>query len=340
MVDALKANDIAVVIPCYRVEKQIRWVVEHIPNYVRYIIAVNDASPDATPEILANLAHELKGKLIVVSHQVNQGVGGAMMTGYRTALQHGAKIIVKIDGDGQMNPRLLPFFVWPLVRGEAEYVKGNRFQNLADSAEMPKLRRLGNLGLSFLIRAASGYWNVSDPTNGYTAISSALARRLDFAKLEKRYLFESNLLVHAYFARARVIQVPMRAKYGEEGSSLEIRRIFFQLSLALVKWLFIRIFRTYFWNDFNVVSVFLFFGTLMTTFGLTFGAYSWIHFATEGIPATAGTVMLAAMPVLLGLEFLINALVLDVQNVPSSPPFLEDSIFADEIRGGEETFAP
>ena len=222
--ERLSAAHIAVVIPCYRVEEQVKHVIEGIPDYVRTIIAVDDASPDGTSDVLAELANRFQDRLVVVRHDHNQGVGGAVLTGYRNALQRQAKIIVKIDGDGQMDPALLPLLVWPVLRGRADYVKGNRFYNLADSTSMPLMRRFGNLGLSFLMRAASGYWNLLDPTNGYTAISASVVRALDLDRLEKRYLFESSMLVQLYFIRARVAQVPMTAQYGDEKSSLNVPR--------------------------------------------------------------------------------------------------------------------
>jgi len=320
----LETARIAVVIPCYRVEKQVGSVIDGIPDYVKTIIAVDDASPDGTWEVLEQLKLRHRNRLITIRHAQNQGVGGAVVSGYREALTRGAEVVIKLDGDGQMDPSFLPYFAWPVIAGSAEYVKGNRFRYLADGHSMPLVRRFGNLALSFLMRAASGYWNLLDPTNGYTAISGQMLRQLDLDRIEKRYLFESCMLVHLYRARARVIEVPMKARYADEESSLSVSKVSLQLSAALIRWLLTRIWRTYYWDGFSLVSIFLFVGTICTLFGVLFGAHHWYLSYRYGVPATAGTVMLASIPVILGFEMLLHALVLDTQNVPASPPLLDN----------------
>jgi len=309
------ASKIAVVIPCYCVEKHIQDVIAKIPACVDLVIAVDDASPDRTPGILDDLP-QTHGRLVVVHHPQNKGVGGAMITGYREALRRDAAIVVKLDGDDQMDAALIPLFVTPLLQGRAEYVKGNRFHQFSNAATMPFVRRMGNLGLSFLIKAASGYWNILDPTNGYTASSAAALSHLDLDAVEERYLFETSMLVQLYAINARVTEIPMFARYAGETSSLSVTRSLFEFPPYLLRAFLKRVFRTYFWNDFTATSVFLLMGVLLSLFGTGYGLYFWIRSEITRQAATAGTVMVAALTVILGFQLLLQAWVLDIQRTP------------------------
>jgi dolichol-phosphate mannosyltransferase len=309
---------IAVVVPAYGVERQIAQVVGRIPSLVRTIVAVDDCSRDKTGALLDRLART-DPRLIVVHHERNQGVGGATKTGYRRALQEGAEIVVKLDGDGQMDPGYIESLVQPLVAGQAGYAKGNRFQEWGYLKEMPLARKLGNLGLSFLIKLASGYWNLFDPTNGFTAISARVLRALDFDRLESRYLFESSMLAALYLHHVPVAQVPMPAIYRDERSSLSVVRSLFEFPAYLIPTLVRRFVHRYVWQDFTAVSVFVILGTIGVAFGTVFGGIHWIQSYRTLKTATAGTVMLSAMPVILGFQLLLEAIVLDIGNVPKAP---------------------
>src|SRR5712691_4693707 len=189
---------IVVVIPAYRVASLITEVITRVPPEVGHIIVVDDASPDNLQEVLQKVPDQ---RLIVLCHKANRGVGGAMKTGFQKALELEADIIVKIDGDGQMDPQLIPQFIRPIIAGQADLTKGNRFAHLFFVRHMPLIRRLGNLALSFLVKMASGYWHVFDPCNGYLAIRASLLHSLAFDRLGERYFFETSLLCEAYFAR-------------------------------------------------------------------------------------------------------------------------------------------
>jgi len=306
---------VAVVIPCYRVQDFVASVIDRVPSLVQTIIAVDDYSPDGTGRLLDELV-QANRRLVVIHHASNQGVGGATKSGYREALRRGADVIVKLDGDGQMNPACIEQLVSPVLAGQAEYTKGNRFHEWRYVQAMPLMRKVGNLGLSFLVKMASGYWNVFDPTNGFTAIAATTLRELEFERLEQRFLFESCMLIELYALQARVQQVPIPAVYNDAPSSLSVRRSLVEFPIYLLRATARRFLRRYFWEDFTAVSIFVILGLLGVGFGTIFGIYHWIRSIQTMQPATAGTVMLSAVPFILGFQLLLQAIVLDIQNVP------------------------
>ena len=158
---------IAVVIPAFHASAQIKKVLEGIPHFVTRVFVVDDCSTDETSDVTKGVQDS---RITLIQHTENQGVGGAMISGYKAALNAGASIVIKVDADGQMDPLYMRKLIAPLVEGNADYAKGNRFLHRRSLATMPWIRRLGNIGLSFLTKLASGYWNIFDPTNGYTAI--------------------------------------------------------------------------------------------------------------------------------------------------------------------------
>ncbi len=312
-----KTAHIAVVIPCFRETKWILDVIKKIGPEVGQIIVVDDACPDNTGEHVK--CHCTDRRVEVLSHIINTGVGGATMSGYKRAIETGAEIIVKIDGDGQMDPALISDLITPLLEGVADYAKGNRFYNLDGLSDMPRVRILGNLLLSFASKVSSGYWNIFDPTNGFTAIHIDAAQRLPFDKIANGFFFESDMLFRLNMMRGVVIDVPMPAKYGGEESSLKIHNIILSFAARHYVNAGKRVFYNYFIRDFGVASVELVLGKLLLFFGIVFGIYSWCESARTGVPATAGTVILAALPVILGSQMLMAFLNFDTRNVPSKP---------------------
>ena len=312
---------ISVVVPCYRETTHILDVLAKLGDEVRHISVVDDACPDRTGDHVR--AHCRDPRVEVLRHAHNTGVGGATLTGYRRALDAGAAVIVKVDGDGQMDPRLIRHLVAPVVGGVADYAKGNRFHHLANLAEMPAIRVLGNLVLSFMTKLSSGYWGIFDPTNGFTAIHARVARQLQFEKIETGYFFESDMLFHLNMARAVVTDVPMAAHYGDEDSKLRIHRIAPAFMAKHMVNAARRILYAYFLRDFNIASVELVLGLFLLLFGGIFGAVHWLASIETGIPATAGTVILAALPIILGTQFLLAFLNFDIQNVPRTPLHLQ-----------------
>jgi glycosyltransferase involved in cell wall biosynthesis len=252
----------------------------------------------------------------VLFHDVNQGVGGAVITGYRKALVDGADIVVKLDGDGQMDPALIGKIIAPIADGSADYVKGNRFFDLESLSEMPAIRLFGNAVLSFFSKLSSGYWQIFDPTNGFTAIHANVLRKLPLNKLEKRYFFESDMLFRLSTLRAVVFDVPMEARYGEETSSLRVARVIPEFLSKHLKNGLKRLFYNYFLRDFSIASVDLVFGLLLFLGGVFFGSVKWYLSLKTGVAVTSGTVMLAALPTLIGVQLILAFLSFDVSNVP------------------------
>ena len=306
---------VAIVIPAFRVESCIADVISRVPSFVQTIVAVDDHSPDDTGQLLDQLARTDR-RLVVIHHEHNQGVGGATKSGYCEALRRGADVVVKMDGDGQMNPDYVERLIALIVAGQAEYTKGNRFHDWSYVSAMPLARRVGNLALSFLIKIASGYWNIFDPTNGFTAISAKTLRELNLERLEQRYLFESSMLVELYTLNVRIKQVPMPAVYNDAPSSLSLRKSLVEFSIYLLRAVLRRFIHRYIWQDFTAVSMFVVLGLLGVVFGIIFGAYHWIRSIQTKHPVTRGTVILGAVPVILGFQLLLQAVVLDIQNTP------------------------
>lgn len=318
------APRIAVVIPCFRVATQVLGVIERIGPEVGWIIAVDDACPEHTGDVIEKQNHDPRVR--VLRHEENLGVGGAVMTGYAAAAALPADVVVKLDGDGQMDPALIPALCAPLLRGRADYVKGNRFYRIRHTVGMPAVRLLGNAALSFLTKLSSGYWQLFDPTNGFTAIHHALLFELDYERIERRYFFESDLLYNLNQLRAVVVEMPMASAYGDEPSSLRPLRMIQPFLSGNLRNSARRVFYSYFLRGFSVASMELMIGTALIVFGLAFGGWHWWQSHAYAIPATAGTVMLAALPLILGVQFLLSWLGFDVAAEPRQPihPFLAD----------------
>jgi glycosyltransferase involved in cell wall biosynthesis len=237
-------------------------VLDGIGPEVDRIYAVDDFCPEQSGALIEEQCRD--SRVHVLRHAENQGVGGAVVTGYRAALADGAEIVVKVDGDGQMDTSLIARLVRPLANGGADYAKGNRFYDLEDVRTMPRIRLFGNAVLSLVNKIASGYWDIMDPTNGFTAIHRTALAALPLTKLDRGYFFESDMLFRLYTIRAVVRDVPMPARYGDETSGLDIGRaaVIFPVTsaCATVK----RAFYAYFLRDFNA-------GTLQLCLGIVVG---------------------------------------------------------------------
>lgn len=309
-----KAPVIAVVIPCYRETAHICDVLAAIGPEVAHIYLIDDCCPEGTGDFVeANCADP---RLTVIRHDCNSGVGGAVKTGYRAALADDADIIVKLDGDGQMDPAMIPELIEPIANGRADYCKGNRFYQPEGLHEMPPLRLFGNAVLSFLCKAMSGYWQIMDPTNGFTAIAGRVVARLPLESIEDRYFFETDMLFRLNTMRAVVCDIHMHAHYGDEQSDLSIPQTALSFPGKYISRFCKRIFYSYFLRDFNVGSIELLFGTLFFLFGVTFGTVSWFEASAAGEFASSGTVMLAALPLLIGMQLLLAFLQFDIGNQP------------------------
>ena len=306
---------IAVVIPCFKVSRQILDVISRIGSECARIYVVDDACPEDSGQLIRNECDD--PRVQVLKHSTNQGVGGAVLTGYAAALADGADVVVKLDGDGQMNPELIPQLIAPILAGEADYTKGNRFYDIEGVRRMPGVRILGNAGLSFLSKLSTGYWNVFDPTNGFTAIHANVLRVLPVHKLSRRWFFESDMLFRLGLIRAVVQDMPMHALYANEQSSLRVHRVLFVFLWSHMRNTFKRLFYNYFLRDFSVASLELLLGPTVLLFGLWVGITHWIAGSRTGEFASSGTVMLAALPVLTGTQLVLAFLGYDVRNIPT-----------------------
>jgi dolichol-phosphate mannosyltransferase len=309
---------IVAVVPCYRVEREIQSVLQEVPSYIEHIVVVDDASPDSTRDLITASA-KIDSRILLIRHPSNLGVGGAMITGYKKALELGAQVVVKIDGDGQMDVDHLPVLLRPLIEGTADYTKGNRFRDFKSLQQMPFIRRVGNMGLAFLAKAATGYWNLFDPTNGFNAIRSEVLTQLPLDKIDHTYYFETSMLANLYLIGAVVKDVPMPARYKGEVSSLLIHRILFEFPQKLFATFLRRLVLKNFIYDFSMASIYLLTGLPLLIFGLIFGIYKWIQYASIGIPAPTGTVMLPTLSVLLGIQLLLSAIEIDLRSIPTEP---------------------
>jgi glycosyltransferase involved in cell wall biosynthesis len=312
--DAADVARIAVVIPCFKVARHIVSVLHRIGPECWRIYVIDDACPEGSGDIVEKTCND--ARIRVIRHAENQGVGGAVISGYRAAISDGATIVVKIDGDGQMPPELLPKFVAPILSGESDYAKGNRFYDLANITRMPAVRIVGNAALSFMTKLSSGYWDVFDPTNGYTAIHVTVAEHLPLERISKRYFFETDMLFRLNTIRARVIDVPMDAEYADEVSNLRISGVWIEFLLKHLANATKRVFYNYFLRDFTIASLELVFGLILLIFGVIYGIANWMASGQAGVPTTPGTIVLSALAVLAGLQFLLAFIGYDISSTP------------------------
>jgi dolichol-phosphate mannosyltransferase len=307
----------AVVVPCYRVKKHVAEVLATVPSWIDRIIVVDDKCPELTGKYVQETCCD--PRVEVLFNPENLGVGGAVIVGFERAVTHGSDIIVKMDGDGQMDARYLQRLISPLRTSQADLTKGNRFFDLEAMQQMPLIRRVGNFSLTILTKFASGHWHISDPTNGYFAMRSKVFEILNKRRLDRGYFFETSLLIQLNVVNAMVVDVPIPARYGDEVSSLDLGRALITFPWKLFRGLVGRVLWKYFIYDISPVSVFSTLGILVFTCGVSFGAWKWIEGALTGRAQTAGTVSLAILPIILGFQMILQALLLDVIDRPTRP---------------------
>jgi glycosyltransferase involved in cell wall biosynthesis len=318
---SLEHAGVWLVVPCYKVKAHILGVIAKTPAWVEGIVCVDDACPEHSGDFIEENARD--PRVVVVRLAENQGVGGATMAGYREAARRGAQVLVKVDGDDQMDLGYMAHLVAPILLGEADYAKGNRFTSISHLATMPPVRVFGNAALSFLAKLSTGYWNIFDPTNGYTAIEANVAKMVIEKRVSRRFFFETDLLYHLGTLRAVVRDVPMPARYGGEVSNIRIGQIVGPFAFKHLQNFLTRTLGQYFVRDFNAASLEMVFGVFSLMFGVGYG----LHYLSQkhhGQAASPGVVMAAALPVMLGAQLLMQAMNFDVLNVPSRPihPYL------------------
>lgn len=260
----LKRKKISVVVPAYNEEKLIRQVIETMPVFVDKIIIVDDCSKDKTRMIVSQLAKKNR-KIVLIKHKANKGVGAAIVSGYKKAIELKMDVAAVMAGDAQMEPRELNKIVMPIVGGMADYTKGNRLLHGDAWRKIPKVRYFGNSILSLLTKVASGYWHVADSQTGYTAISRTILERIWLDNLYKRYGFPNDLLVHLNIERARVKEIPIKPIYqiGEK-SGIKLWKVIPTISWLLLRRFFWRMKRKYVIENFHPLVFFYLFAIVLT----------------------------------------------------------------------------
>lgn len=254
---------ISVVVPAYNEESQISRVIDTMPAFVDMMVIINDQSKDRTSEVIHN--HEVfsTGRITLIEHEVNQGVGGAIASGYKWARDAGYDIAVVMAGDGQMNPEDLPALLDPVVDNQADYTKGNRLVTGEAFKRIPKTRFFGNSALSLLTKIASGYWHVADSQTGYTAINKIALKRIEWDEMYKRYGQPNDLLVKLNVAGMRVVDVPIEPVYNiGENSGIKVRKVIFTIGTLLMRLFFWRLKEKYIIRNFHPLIFFYAFGFL------------------------------------------------------------------------------
>jgi dolichol-phosphate mannosyltransferase len=304
-----------VILPAFNEARHLGTVVGRIPAWIDGIVIVDDASSDDTLAVARSLDDP---RVTVLHHEANQGVGGAMVTGFREVLVAGYDVAIKMDADDQMDPDELPVLVRPIQLGMAEYVKGNRFRRSGRPRSMPAGRWFGNVTLSFLTKIASGYWHVFDPQCGFTAITAPTLRRLKLEGISHDYFFENDMLIRLNVIDARVVDVDTATLYGDETSHVSVGHVTWTFPWRLLKRSLWRFLKHHIINDFGLIALLALVGAIFALFGAAFGIYHWVQSTGSGIPATAGTVMIAVVPLILGAQMLLQALSLEVQGSPGA----------------------
>ena len=303
---------IAAVVPAHNEAAHILDVIDGLPDVVDHIVIVDDKSTDDT----AALAESSRDPRVrVIRHEQNTGVGGAIISGHKLALELGSDIDVIFAGDDQMDPTYLPALLDPIVHEGYGFTKANRFYSSTSYQGMPTYRVFGNVVLSLANKAASGYWNLFDPQNGYTATSAEVPRRLDLDSISQGYEFENDYLLNLNILNVRAKDIPIPARYGAEVSGMKMRKVIPAIGGMLFAGFFRRVLRKYVVGSFSPIALFLFSGLLLWLFSALFGA--WTIYETIGPgAATTGTVLLAVVPFLMGFQLILTALTLDIQASP------------------------
>lgn len=310
-----KGAVVAAVVPAYKEETMIATVIETMPGFIDHIVVVDDCSPDATSEVVRSIG---SSRVTLIRHEVNQGVGGAIITGHRAAMELGADVNVIMAGDAQMDPAHLPALLDQVTDGGYGFAKANRFYAPESFQGMPRHRVFGNIVLSFMTKLASGYWHLFDPQNGYTAVRVEVLRNIPLDAVAKRYSFENDFLIHLNIQQVSAVDVPVPAVYGDEVSSIKLGKVVPELLDLLFRGFWRRIWYRYVLWSFSPIALLLFLGLLLFTIGLAISV--WVAFLALGsVVATAATVMLAALPLMIGTQMLISALQLDIQASPATP---------------------
>ncbi|PIS20810.1 glycosyltransferase family 2 protein [candidate division WWE3 bacterium CG08_land_8_20_14_0_20_43_13] len=309
-----KGKTISISVPAYNVESLIGPTIETIPNYIDYIIVTNDASKDSTQTVVQKYIQK-DTRVTLINSEINEGVGASIIKGHQCGVEKGADIMVVMAGDNQMNPKYLPLLLDTVIIDKADYAKGNRFINVKELKQMPKKRIIGNIGATLLVKFASGYWSVADPLNGYTAITTETYRKVPLQKIGKRYTFETSMLIQLGILRKKVRDINIPAYYGKEVSHIKIVRDSIETIHTTLKGAWERLFINYGLLAFHPVCVYLSTGLLLLFLSGITGL--WLLIQSLGKPsATAATALVPTILLVIGIQFINQAIIIDIQNEP------------------------
>ena len=307
-----QGKTVAVVVPAYNEEKLIGKVLKTVPTFVDHLVVVDDASKDCTADLVREYQKD-DSRVVFLQLKKNQGVGGAIVAGYKWARDHEIEISVVMAGDAQMDPHDLPRLLDPIVNGETDYSKGNRLFTGKAWRIIPKTRYLGNAVLSFLTKIASGYWHIADSQSGYTAVTLRVLQTLDLDGIYKRYGMPNDLLVKLNLCQFRVRDIPINPIYGVgERSYMKIYKVIFTLSFLLFRLFYWRLKEKYIIRDFHPLVLFYLLGFFLTPIGIVFGGYLLIYRLFVGTVA-ATSALFAAFFTISGLQSLFFAMWFDME---------------------------
>jgi glycosyltransferase involved in cell wall biosynthesis len=304
---------LTMVIPAYNEEKLIGKTIATLPKFVDYAVVVNDGSQDRTLEKL----HELRRKdarVIVVDNGANQGVGATVVNGFRRALETDTDLIGVMAADAQCDPDYISKMVDRLIEEQADYVKANRFVHKEALAKMPTYRRLGNIFITMLTKFATGYYSIFDSQNGYGIFTRRIMETMSLELIGKRYDYENTLLIALSIAGAKVRDEPVPAIYGDEVSSIKFLPTAYRALQANFVGFWRRVYYKYVLFNFHPIALFLFSGLFLTLFGVLFGAAITYRRVFEDLSPSTGTVMIVVVPLILGIQLLLTAVTMDMNN--------------------------
>ena len=304
-----KEHKIGVVIPAYNEENHIKDTIETLPDFVDKIYVIDDGSTDRTAEIVKTLTDL---RILLLQHEVNKGMGAALVTGYKAALKDEMDVIVKMDGDNQMDPEQLPNLLEPIIEGKADYTKGNRLLSQEYRSGMSKWRFFGNSMLTFLTKIGSGYWQMMDPQNGYTAVSRSVLGRINLDSIYPYYGYCNDILAKLNVYGYRVMDIVMPARYGNEGSSIKYSKYIVKVSWMLLRDFFWRLKMKYVVLSFHPLVLFYMLGIVLIPIGLFGGLFTMYYkYVMDGSLFVRG--ILSLLVFILGVQFLLFAMLFDMQ---------------------------
>jgi glycosyltransferase involved in cell wall biosynthesis len=312
--DLFSLYKIAVVIPAYNEEVLVGETLKGVPKYVYRIYAIDDGSKDHTWDVINSIKDS---RLVPIKHEVNKGVGAAIVTGYKRALEDNMDIVAIMAGDHQMDPEQLPRLLMPIIEGSADYTKGNRLISKDFRMGMSKWRSFGNFILTMLTKIGSGYWHIMDPQNGYTAISRQALEALDLDLVYTYYGYCNDLLVKLNAYGMRTMDVVMPSRYGRERSKIKYSRYILKVSPMLFRGFLWRLKTKYILLDFNPLVLFYAASMIMVPFGILFCLWILLQKVLR-YPVSQNYPLLAVFITLIGLQFLLFAMLFDMESDKSS----------------------